>query len=601
MRLTRPQAASIVSIPILLLALVPLSAPVEARAQDREPAKKDEKEKETEVKKAEGSGAVDVFPKGYLRHDALEIALGKAAEAQPERVRLESLTKTGQGRDVWLVTLGKGEAGTKPAILIVANLEADHVVGSQVALALIERLAGTKGQTTPAASWLDRVTLYVVPRLNPDGAERALNGIPCRTNLRPVDRDRDGRQGEDGPDDLNGDGVLTRMRLKDPRTATLVAEEADPRILRKVDPAKGERAVFSEEDEGFDNDGDGLRNEDPPGGVNLNRNWPQRWTEFDPEAGFSPASEPEVFALISFAFAHPEIAAVWSFGLNDNLREPPAKPDSTLADADLPLFVELSRAFNSATTAKEPPRSGSPASKGASAPGATTDGSISEWAYHQFGALGLASRLWTTPEIPAPADRKEKDKDKEKEKKMSIPEGGEARWLYWNDHVIGGKAFVPFETVDHPTLGKVEVGGWRPGVRLNPPADQVGAIAETHLAFLNELASRLPRLAVPEVKVEAKGGRLFAISAAVANEGNLPTALAQGVRTRKAPPVLVRLVPGKARLLAGRPLERIETLAGSGARRDFSWLIQAPEGVDSVLLQVSCPKGGRVERQIDLK
>ena len=47
--------------------------------------------------------------------------------------------------------------------------------------------------------------------------------------------------------------------------------------------------------------------------MNLNRNWPHRWTEFDPEAGFSPAGEPETHALIQFAFNHPEITVDLEF------------------------------------------------------------------------------------------------------------------------------------------------------------------------------------------------------------------------------------------------------------------------------------------------
>jgi hypothetical protein len=103
------------------------------------------------------------------------------------------------------------------------------------------------------------------------------------------------------------------------------------------------------------------------------------------------------------------------------------------------------------------------------------------------------------------------------------------------------------------------------------------------------------------VKVESKGGGLFAIRAVVANHGYLPTALAQGVLTRKAPPVLVRLKAGDARLLAGKPLERISTLAGSGGRHEFRWLLLAPEGVKLATLEVSCPKAGRVVKDIALK
>ena len=217
-----------------------------------------------------------------------------------------------------------------------------------MALGLIERLAAEGREA-------DGPTIYVVPRLNPDGAERVVRGpgSPFRTNLRAMDRDRDGRSNEDGPEDLDGDGVTTLMRVVDGE-ATLVADEKDARLSRRADPAKGERAAFSEKSEGIDNDGDGRLNEDPPGGVNLNRNWPYRWAEFDPEAGFSPASEPEVRALIEFVFDHPEIALVWSFGLNDNLRTAPRKPESSLNDADLPLFVELSRLFNQANAPSKP-------------------------------------------------------------------------------------------------------------------------------------------------------------------------------------------------------------------------------------------------------
>lgn len=608
--------------PVLLTLTLTLASgaigPAPTRGQDRAPAKPtgtpakanvkavaDDKAKEKARPEATPA-PTGLFPRGYPDHDALTAALRRAAGARPDRVRLTTLATTARGRDVWLVTVGAAETAgaARPAVLVVANLEADHVVGSLVALALIERLAAAKGD---AAAWLDRVTVHVVPRLNPDGADRALAApsVEFRTNLRPVDRDRDGRRGEDGPDDLNGDGVVTRMRVNDPKTATLIADEKDPRILRRADPAKGERAVYSEEDEGRDDDGDGLRNEDPRGGVNLNRNWPQRWTEFDPEAGSSPASEPEVFALIAFAFAHPEIAAVWSFGLNDNLRDEPKKPGSTLDDADLPLLAELSRIYARTTAAADPPKGGSPAGKGSAAPDATTDGALSEWAYHQFGAVGLASRLWTTPEVPPPAPEKgnaeAKAKGKAQEKVRAVPDDGEARWLYWNDHVTGGRAFVPFAPFEHPTLGRVEIGGWRPGVRLNPAVEQVGPLAESHLAFLKELASRFPKLDLAAVKVEAKGGGLFEIRAAVENAGFLPTAMAQGVRTRKAPQVLVRLDPGKAKLLAGRPLERIDALAGSGGRREFRWLVQAPEGVASVRLDVSCPRAGRVVRTVELK
>ena len=100
------------------------------------------------------------------------------------------------------------------------------------------------------------------------------------------------------------------MRWKDAK-ATLIPDSKDPRILRKADTAKGEKPVYSEGTEGIDDDNDGSIDEDPVGGVNLNRNWPHGWTEYTPETGIYPTSEPEVNGLIRFAYSHPELVAVW--------------------------------------------------------------------------------------------------------------------------------------------------------------------------------------------------------------------------------------------------------------------------------------------------
>ena len=596
-----------------------------------------------------------LFPGGYLDHDALGAALRHAADEHPKTLAVRSIAKSGQGRDVWMASISKGPIDAKnpkPAILIAANLEADHLVGAQVALGLVEKLAGDD----PAASAiLDRCTVYIVPRLNPDGAARTLATprTDTRTNLTAVDRDRDGKQGEDGPDDLDGDGVIVRMRVKDAK-ASMIVDPKEPRLLKKADATKGEKPVYSEYAEGKDDDDDGKLNEDPAGGVNLNRNWPHRWTEFDPEAGYGPASEPEVRALIQFAYDHPEIVAVWSFALNDNIKAEPKKAAGGLDDSDLALVVELSKQYAKRTSAEpakayEPPKDttpkeaakpdvGEPAKidrarlleqvdrftnatpeerakmagqlKGqrgaggggrgqrpggapaAAAPApvvevagldATTDGAMAEWAYHQLGVVGLSSRLWALPDVPA-----------------GSPTEGDARWLAWNDKVMGGRAFAAYKEFDHPTLGKVEVGGWRPGVRLNPPIEALPKLVDAQFGFLGDLSAKLPTLAITDVKVEARGGGVFEVKATVANEGTLPTALAAGVRTRKAPPVVVRLRPGDAKVIGGKVLNRVDALAGSGGKQEYRWLLLSTAG-EPVSLEASSPKAGRVVKSIELR
>ena len=59
-----------------------------------------------------------------------------------------------------------------------------------------------------------------MPRVNPDGTELMLTSPIVHAsprNTRPDDADRDRAIDEDGPDDLNGDGMITMMRIYDPR------------------------------------------------------------------------------------------------------------------------------------------------------------------------------------------------------------------------------------------------------------------------------------------------------------------------------------------------------------------------------------------------
>ncbi len=557
------------------------------------------------------------FPEGYPEPSTMGPALTRLAETHPRSVRVRSLGRSLQGRDLWLAQVGHPIAEgnpPRPTVLVVADLEADHFVGGLIALELIGRLAVADGHDPEVTALLDRVTLDFIPRPNPDGSESAWKAPhpPSRGNLRPLDRDRDGRSAEDGPNDLDGDGLITTMRVFDGQ-ATQLANESDPRIAHRADASKGERARFREFTEGLDDDGDNLVNEDPPRGVDLDRNWPHRWAEFDPEAGTAPASEPEVLALIRHAFDHPEIAIVWNLGLRDNL----AKAATEVEDADKPIFAECSRLAKATRETVKPPavvalpverpslvsrpaaagprvdrrpaaNEGTEGQPPTSDPSA--DGSLVAWAYHQFGVLGLASRVWPSPEFPPTAAGQPEP-----------PAGGEARWLSWNDRVVGGRAFVPFAPFDHPTLGRVELGGWKPGVRVNPPISRLDSLVDESLALLKALAGRLPALAIAEARAEAKGQGVFEVHVEIENTGTLPTALAQGVRTRTAPPVRVRLLPGTARILAGKAAQQVDALAGSGGRRSFRWLVLAPAGVESLTVEADCAKAGHVSQVIPLR
>ena len=106
---------------------------------------------------------------------------------------MRSIGTSRAGREIWLVEVGNPAGipmGERPAMLIVGNLEGDHVVGSHLALETIRFLLNDPA----AASVLSEQAVYVVPRLNPDGAEAMFAAVKSdrRGNALSYDADNDG-------------------------------------------------------------------------------------------------------------------------------------------------------------------------------------------------------------------------------------------------------------------------------------------------------------------------------------------------------------------------------------------------------------------------
>ena len=261
--------------------------------------------------------------------------------------QLRSIGRSHEGRDIWLVEIGSTSGvplGERPGILMVGNLEGDQLIGSELALGVIRHLLG--GGDSVAGVLANQV-VYVVPRLNPDAAEAMFARVRyTRTrNARPHDDDNDGRVDEDPPEDLNGDGAITMMRVRDPSGAYMVDPD-DARLMKRADRAEGESGSFALYWEGRDSDGDGFFSEDGAGGVDLNRNFQHAYPYWRSDAGLYMVSEPETRALMDFTLAHGNIGAIVAFGPSDNLV---TAPDSrgTLAAAktlDLVSFADASNA-----------------------------------------------------------------------------------------------------------------------------------------------------------------------------------------------------------------------------------------------------------------
>ncbi|MGB9892765.1 MAG: M14 family metallopeptidase, partial [Candidatus Saccharicenans sp.] len=268
--------------------------------------------------------AAEIKDLKYRSPSEVASSLKSLAAKYPELARVEPIGKSAGGLELYLLEIAANKDKLKPeerqAILVTANAEGLFLPGTEAALELAETLLANYQQDKFWKEFLNQRTVYLIPLLNPDASAAYFTAPKFERdfNLRPVDEDNDVLLDEDGPEDLNGDGLITMMRVKSPEGSWLI-DPKEPRLMRLADPKKGEKGEYLLYTEGTDNDGDGQFNEDGPGGVKINRNFPHDFEYFQKMSGLYPVSESESESLLKFMFAHPHIALVINFSTENNL------------------------------------------------------------------------------------------------------------------------------------------------------------------------------------------------------------------------------------------------------------------------------------------
>ena len=272
----------------------------------------------------------------YHNYDAMTKELKSLVNANKGIAKMESIGKTLEGRDLWVLTIANPEGvpvAERPGMFIGANFEGDHLIGSEISLSMINYLLKNYGSDEAVKKSINEHVYYIIPRMNPDAAEGMFENIKTgrKTNMHEFDGDNDGRMDEDGPDDLNKDGYITMMRVKDENGQYMIDKD-EPRLMKKADPAKGESGGYAIYWEGIDNDNDGFINEDAKGGTDINRNFMHEYPYFKDDAGRYMVSENESIALMQWIIKHRNIAIMLNFGESDNLIIPPGTKGTLSSD-----------------------------------------------------------------------------------------------------------------------------------------------------------------------------------------------------------------------------------------------------------------------------
>jgi hypothetical protein len=557
----------------------------------------------------------------YPNHRQLSERAQQLARSNQRLVSLESLTKTAGGKDIWLLSIGTGDLAQRPAIAIVGGVSGDHLLGSELALQFAEKLVADAANNAEVRALLDSVTFYVFPDMSPDAREQYVASLRYERlgNAKPSDLDRDGKVGEDPYNDLNGDGLITLMRVKDPNGSWMKLPE-DERILVRAQPEKGQRGEYQVHSEGIDMDKDGQFNEDGEEGVFFNKNFTFKYPAFTRGAGEHAVSENETRAIADFLFAAKNVFAVVSFGPANNLSEPLRYNEREAAgriptawqENDIKMNQLVSMAYNKSLKATG---DNDLSAGGKAIPGG--DGDFFQWAYFHYGRYSFSTPGWwvppaadkgraetgeradpgspatptpgaAAPQTPAvgrtetaaamrrPGGPQGSATGTQQQTAASGKADAEVAFLKWAESQGIDDVFVPWTKIDHPDFPgtEVEVGGIKPHVMISPPYEMVSKITGLHTDFALQLAAMRPQVDILNVKTENLGNNLFRITADITNKGSLPTISQHGQRVRWVQKVVVRLTTATAQeLISGKTVEVIDSIEGRSST-ECSWLVR---------------------------
>lgn len=547
----------------------------------------------------------------YYDGPAVAAACERLHAAYPELTQLRSIGVSEEGRDILLLTINNPETGSdtdKPGIYVDGAIHGNEIQATEVCLYLAWYLLDSYATHPVIKELIDDRAFYIVPTVNVDGRARFFSDAGGynigRTARIPHDDDHDGLADEDDYDDLDGDGEILQMRIRDP-SGGWKTDPDDPRVMVRVEPGKqGEwRRLGSE---GVDNDGDGRLNEDTPGYIDMNRNYGYKWQPryVQGGAGDFPMSSKPTKAVADFVLTKPNISFNFAFHNYGGLfvRGPGSKLSGAYSPADIKVYD-----FLGAEGEKIIP--GYKYIIG-SVDMYTTYGDFDEWMFSNLGVYGFVAELFMSSQeryAPRPGGDDEErrwggagDKDKQK----------------FNDFVNQGTMFRDWKPFTHPQFGEIEIGGWLKFTTRIPPAFMLPEMVHRNASMVIFTAGHVPVVDLSVLDVTPLGNDVYRVRIRAMNNKALPTlatrALANNIGRRDifriAGDGLIIVSGGivddaqldNVRYVEHRP-QMIFTSIPSFGHRDVQWIVKGRGAAEITFdslkarnrtLTVTLPSGG---------
>jgi hypothetical protein len=531
-------------------------------------------------------------------------ALQGLQKAFPEMTKLEDVGRSEEGRPIWAMTVNNPKTGpalSKPGIYADGNLHGNEIQGGEICLYLLDYLLGNYGKNKEVTELLDKKCFYVVPVVNVDGRHHFFadpNTSSSNRSLRlPFDDDKDGLVDEDFPEDLDGDGNITRMRRKDP-FGMYKTDPEDPRLMIRIKPGeKGEWTVLGEE--GIDNDGDGRINEDGEGYIDPNRQWGFDWAPDYVESGSGeyPFQSAGLKSLAFWTMTKTNICMGWSFHNTGGmyLRGPARKGLGEYPAQDVAVYDYIGKQAERIT------------------PGYryllgwkdlyATYGDSVEWMSQFLGAYAYCGEVFQSG-----SETFKTPSEKEGPPLLS----GERERIKYSDHLTQGELFKTWKPFKHPVYGDIEIGGWaKISNRLSAPFMMPDLVHRNAMAIVFS-AKHTPEVTLDVTDVKKVGSNLYRVRARLVNDKAMPTMSYLAQKVRLYPKDILKVSGPNARVVAGGVLvdpdldrvnykkykPELQFLVVSGfGKADYQFLV---EGKGEITIRYESRHAGTLEKKIKL-
>ena len=166
---------------------------------------------------------------------------------------------------------------------------------------------------------------------------------------------------------------------------------------------------------------------------------------------------------------------------------------------------------------------------------------------------------------------------------------------------MDGELFVAWHDFDHPTLGEVEIGGWKRRKTSPPEGQLIQKECEMGNAYVIYLAGQAAKIALGEPEIADKEGGIYQLDITVENKGFLPTATQQAVELEMVEPVLLEVVPNEnVEILLGETKVRLGQIDGLSESDKTTYILRVKDSSRKAVLEVQAKsqRAGKDSREV---